>query len=239
MCASVGLLGSAPAREQPPTRPSGATNEMNRNNQDQDGAICIFHATHPPLPPASQAQHACVQRYDEGKGRRWAMARCRRVLFWCLVLPGGDCNGKNCECRAVGWLMVRRRRRYFFVGCRRRGNLCSLAHMEVVRGARYLGTRLGALSWRCGGGRISLLAPRPGSFPQFCRLGERMYSGTAHTTQRPQQRPRHHATTRTPHAHSNRATSPRPRLSRHRHAGPYIPPCKKTRGGKVNAKVER
>ena len=137
VCASVGLLGSAPAREQPPTRPSGATNEMNRNNQDQDGAICIFHATHPPLPPASQAQHACVQRYDEGKGRRWAMARCRRVLFWCLVLPGGDCNGKNCECRAAGWLTARRRRRYFFVvGCCRRGNLCSLAHMEVACGAR-------------------------------------------------------------------------------------------------------
>jgi hypothetical protein len=66
----------------PPTT-SGATNEMNRNNQDQDGAMCIFHATYPPLPPVSQAQNACVHRYDEGKGRRWVI-----FLFWMTRPPG-------------------------------------------------------------------------------------------------------------------------------------------------------
>ena len=98
-----------------------------------------------------------------------------------------------------------------------------------------LGTRLGALSWRCGGGRISLLAPPPDSYPQFCRLGERTYRSTAHTTRRPQQRPHHHATTRTPHAHSSiiaTALVAPPRRS-------ATPLCKKTRGGKINAKIER
>lgn len=59
VCKSVGFLAPPPPRARtshttPPTT-SGATNEMIRGNQDQDGSICIFHATYPPLPPASQA----------------------------------------------------------------------------------------------------------------------------------------------------------------------------------------
>ena len=107
----------------PPTT-SGATNEMHRTIRIKTAPFVSFtrriRPFHPPPRRSTRVSKGTTRARDDGE--RWPAAA-GEFSFWCLVLPGGDCNGKNCECRAAGWLTARRRRRFDFVGCRRQGKL--------------------------------------------------------------------------------------------------------------------